>query len=105
MKEETLGERIFEALSPIPRCGICGKPRPRDMLTCEECDEELRKIYLKEMEEDFEIEHQCHGCGKWIKGDDPFCSEECFNTYMDRQYLIKQAEQREKTRKLLGGKI
>ena len=74
-------ERLYDYLAPIPL-----------------------DVYKKEMEHDFEMERQCPGCGTWVSGDDPFCSSECFNNYMDRQHLIKQAEQKDKTMKLMRGK-
>jgi hypothetical protein len=84
-KKEPYTERLYDLLAPIPL-------------------DVYRKEMEKEMEHDFDIEHQCPGCGKWLKGDDSFCGTECFNNYIDRQYLIKQAEQKDKTMKLMGGR-
>jgi len=106
--KEPLNERLMEVLTPVPyKCGLCGKPRLKDALTCNECDQRLFEQYI--MERDLELEHQCYGCGKWITGDDLFCGDKCFNEYIDRQYevkkqqeLKKKEDERCKTLKLIG---
>ena len=97
--KESLAERIIDHLTPLPakyKCGVCGKPRLKDALTCAECDQELFEMYVKEREEDLKDTRQCNGCGKWIDIDKPFCDDMCLNDYMNGQKEIRKQQELKK---------